>query len=131
MYYIMSNYYTLEPTQETEGTAYNLWHPFQQPKNKITVTTNSNSNWQYRQQLQNNANNIMKFNTMSAMNDSGNNPYSVKNTNPTNNNPHLHKSVYDSSSPIYGLNNSDLKQDYVTKEKMNARMIAPTIPTNY
>lgn len=118
-------------TQETEGTAYNLWHPFQQPTQKITVTTNPSSNWQYRQQLQNNANNIMKFNTMASMNESGNNPYTIKNTNPTNKSPRLYKSIYDSSSPNYGLRNSDLKQDYVTKEKMNARMIAPTIPTNY
>jgi hypothetical protein len=124
----MNNFHTLEPTQELSGTAYNLWHPFQPPKHQISI---SSSNLQYRQQLQNNANNIMKYNTMAAINSSGNNPYTVKNTQPTNNTPHLYKSLHDSSNPAYGLQNSDLKQDYMTKERMNARMIAPTIPTNY
>jgi len=127
----MNNYYTIEPTQETQNTAYSLWNPFQNTNKKILVNSNVSSNWNYRQHLQKNANNIMKYNTMSAINASGNNPYTVKNTNVTNTSPHLYNSIHDTSSPVYGFRNSDLKQDYTTKEKMNARMIAPSIPTNF
>ncbi len=45
--------------------------------------------------------------------------------------PYRFKGVQDTSSPAIGLNNTDLKRDYVTKEQINARMIAPTIPTNF
>jgi hypothetical protein len=127
----MNKYHTLEPTQEFQSSAYNLWQPFQKTNQQILVNTGTSSNWQYRQQLQKNANNIMKYNTMASINESGNNPYTVKNTETTNKTPHLYRSVHDTSSPAYGFKNSDLKSDYMTKEKMNARMIAPTIPTNY
>ena len=73
----------------------------------------------------------MKYNTMSAINDSGNNPYTVQNTEPTNKTPYLYKSVHDTSKLTEGFRNSDLKQDYMIKQRMDARMIAPTIPTNY
>jgi len=125
------NYHTLEPTQETNSEAYNLWHPFQKPTHQILVNTNINSNWKYRQYLQNNANNAMKYNTMSAIYASGNNPYTLRNTEPTNKHPHLYRSTHDTSNPAYGFNNSDLKRDYMTKERMNARMLAPSIPTNH
>jgi hypothetical protein len=81
--------------------------------------------------MQKNASNIMKYNTMDAINSSGNNPYTVKNTEPTNKSPYLFYSNTNTSSPIYGLNNSDLKQDYVTKENIRRRMVAPIIPTNF
>jgi len=127
----MNNYYTLEPTQETQRTAYSLWHPFQKTNQQILVNTGISSNWQYRQHLQKHANNIMKYNTMAAINDSGNNPYTVQNTEPTNKTPYLYKSVHDTSKLTEGFRNSDLKQDYMIKQRMDARMIAPTIPTNY
>jgi hypothetical protein len=127
----MSNYYTLEPTQQFQSTAYDLWHPFQQTNKKIVVNTSTTSNWNYRQNLQKNANNIMKYNSMSSINESGNNPYTVKNTDSIQKTPHLYKSIHDNNNPLYGFNNSDLKQNYMTKQKIHSRMIAPTIPTNY
>ena len=71
----------------------------------------------------------MKFNTMQTINDSGNNPYSVLNTNITNRSPYLYSSTHDTNNPAYGIRNSDLKQDYMTKEQMKTKMIAPSIPT--
>ena len=81
--------------------------------------------------MQKNSNQIMKYNTMQSINESGNNPYTVLNTSPTNSSPFLYNSTQDTSSPAYGFRNSDLKQDYVTKEQRQARMIAPSIPTNF
>lgn len=126
-----NNYYTIEPTQELQGTAYNLWQPDSSINRKIQVDTGISSNWNYRQYMQKNANEIMKFNTMQAINTSGNNPYTVLNTNPVGNTPYLYNSIHDTSKPPYGFRNSDLKQDYMSKQQMRARMVAPSIPTNF
>ena len=125
-----NNYYTIEPTQELQGTAYNLWQPDGSTNRKILVDTGISSNWQYRQYMQKNANEIMKFNTMQSINTSGNNPYTILNTNTVENTPYLYNSVHDTSNPLYGFRNTDLKQDYRSKEMLNARMVSPVISTN-
>ena len=126
----MSKYYTIEPTQETEGQSFSLWQPFNETNKKIQIESQLDSNWKYRQYMQKNANQIMKYNTMSSIQDSGNNPYTLLNTVVTNNNPYLYTSTHDNSKPLYGYRNSDLKQDYMKKEQMQSRLISPIIPTN-
>jgi hypothetical protein len=126
-----NTYYTIDPQQEFQGTSYSLWQPGTKTNQKIQTDSGITSNWKYRQYMQKNANQIMKYNTMQTINTSGNNPYSVLNTNPTNNNPHLYKSTHDTSNPAYGFRNSDLKQDYITKQQIKAKMISPSIPTNF
>jgi hypothetical protein len=114
---------------------YTLNHPPLEPttvmNDLIRQHNNVVSNWNYRNYLQNNSNNIMKYNSMAYIQDSGNNPYVVQNTQTVNSTPHLYSSNYDSSDPLIGLNNSDLKQAYTVKQNRNARMIVPTIPTNF
>lgn len=128
----MNNYYTIEPNQQYQGDNYNSWQPFGQNNNKILVNTSINSNWNYRQYMQKNANQIMKYNTMQTISDSGNNPYSILNTEPVNTSPFLYNSTHDTSQPLYKSPvNSDLKYDYITKEQIKSRMIAPSIPTNF
>jgi hypothetical protein len=73
----------------------------------------------------------MKYNTMQSINASGNNPYTLLNTKPIQNTPYLYNSIYDTSVPAYGFKNSDLKQNYMTKEQIKSRMISPSIPTNF
>ena len=68
---------------------------------------------------------------MQSINASGNNPYTILNTEPTQNTPYLYNSIHDTNNPIYGFRNSDLKQDYMSKQQIQARMIAPSIPTNF
>jgi hypothetical protein len=81
--------------------------------------------------MQKNANQIMKYNTMQTIHDSGNNPYSVLNNNNINNNqPYLYNSIHDTNNPEYGFRNSDLKQDYIKKQQMKSKMVSPSIPTN-
>ena len=126
-----NNYYTIEPTQELQGTSYSLWQPESSTNRKIQVDTGINSNWKYRQYMQKNANEIMKYNTMQSINTSGNNPYTLLNTSPSGNTPYLYNSIHDTSTPLYGFRNSDLKQDYMTKVQMKSRMVAPSIPTNF
>lgn len=126
-----NNYYTIEPTQELQGAAYSLWQPDASTNRKILVDTGINSNWNYRKYIQKNANDIMKYNTMQAINTSGNNPYTVLNTNTVNNAPHLYSSIHDTNNPPYGYRVSDLRTDFLTKQQIKARMISPSIPTNF
>lgn len=124
----MNNYYTIEPQQYFQGENYSSWQPQAYTNNKIHSESNITSNWAYRQYIQKNANKIMKHNTMESINASGNNPYTILNTEPTNKYPHLYNSTHDTNNPSVGFRNSDLKQDFITKQQRQARMIAPTIP---
>jgi hypothetical protein len=72
----------------------------------------------------------MKYNSMEYINASGNNPYTLINNGPVNSSPYLYANMYDTTEPKYGYRNSDLKQAYVKKEQMKARMVAPSISIN-
>jgi len=122
------SYYTIEPLQTT---SYSLWQPFGTTTKEILVNSKINSNWKYRQYMQSNSNQIMKYNTMSTICESGNNPYSILNTKPSNNSPHLYNSIHDTVNPEYGFRNSDLKQSYIKKQQMKSRMVSPYISTNF
>jgi hypothetical protein len=122
----MNNYYTIEPTPESS-----FGFPDGETNRKIQQDSGINSNWKYRQYMQKNANEIMKNNTMQTINASGNNPYTLLNTEASKNTPHLYRSIHDTNNPVNGFQQSDLKQDYMTKQQMKSRMIAPSIPTNF
>lgn len=100
----MNQYYTILPKKENQN-ADTLTNQ------RIKTDAGITSNWKYRQYIQQNANQIMKFNTMQSITDSGNNPYSILTT-------------PDSNHSKMG---SDLKQDYMKKEQMKSRMISPSI----
>jgi hypothetical protein len=120
-----SNYFTIEPTK---GISYNCNNGL--TNKKIQVDAGIQTNWQYRQYIQKNANDIMKYNTMQTINASGNNPYTILNTEPTQNTPYLYNSLHTEQTSIpYRI--SDLKQNYMTKEQMKSRMISPSISTNF
>lgn len=122
-------YYTITPQQKFQGSNYSSWQPEAETNKKILEEAGIQSNWKYRQYMQKNANQIMKYNTMESIHESGNNPYTILNNDPTNKSPFLYNSIHDTNNPAYGFRSSDLKQDYLTKQQMQARMIAPTIPT--
>jgi hypothetical protein len=118
-------YYTITPTNPLDAS----WQPGAIVNNNIQSEAGITSNWKYRQYIQNNANHIMKYNTMEYIYASGNNPYVITNKVPSENVPLLFTSLYDQSKPSYGFSNSDLKQNFVSKQQINGRMIAPSIPT--
>ena len=120
----MNSYYTLEPIDTNYSTNVK--------NDSIISNANIQSNWKYRQYIQKNANQIMKTNTMQYMNDSGNNPYTLLNTEQLDTTPYLFNSLHDNNAPIYKSPiNSDLKQQYLEKERMKSRMVAPYIPTKW
>ena len=125
----MNNFYTIEPQENVQGANYSYWQPEASVNNNILANSGITSNWKYRQYIQKNANQIMKYNTMESIYSSGNNPYAISNTNPTNKSPYLYNSIHDTNNPSYGFRNSDLKQDYMTKQQTQAKMVAPSIRT--
>ncbi len=46
---------------------------------------------------------------------------------PSSNVPYLYKGTFDTSRPGYGYCNSDLKNPYLNREQLQAKMIAPSI----
>jgi hypothetical protein len=118
-----NTYYTLDLPQG------NIWNPDSLNNKNILTNTGIQSNWNYRQYMQKNANQIMKYNTMQSIYSSGNNPYTLLNNETTNNTPYLYKSLHDTNNPPVGFSNSDLKRDYMLKEQMKTRMVAPSIST--
>ena len=125
-----NTYYTMPPMM-SDGRNYSSWQPESVVNNKIKQDAGINSNWKYRQYLQNNANTIMKYNSMETISASGNNPYAVDNKVASSNVPYMFSSTHDTSKPNFGFNNSDLKQDYLTKQQNGAKMISPSISTNW
>jgi hypothetical protein len=124
-----NTYYTVTPVNLQEVG----WQPDATINNKIHVDSGITSNWKYRQYIQNNAKHIMKYNTMEYIYSSGNNPYAITDIDGNNGNngtPYKFSSLYDPHLPNYtSLSNSDLKQDFIKKQQMNARMISPSIST--
>ena len=80
-----------------------------------------------RQYIQKNASQIMKYNSMESISASGNNPYYGTDANQSRANvPHLYPSLQSQSVS----QDSDLKRDFLDKQRIKARMVSPAISTN-
>lgn len=118
-----SQYYTMDLTSSVSPS----WQPQASVNNNIIQDANITSNWKYRQYIQKNASQIMKYNSMEAVSASGNNPYyGMDASQKTTNMPHLYGSLHAQSV----TNDSDLKRDFLNKQRLNARMVAPSISTD-
>jgi len=122
-------HYTMPPMMN-DGRNYSNLQPDSIINDKIKQQQGITSNWDYRRYLQKNAQDIMKYNYTDFVNDSGNNPNTYVNTQPSPNSPFVFQSIHDTRKPS-PQNNTDLKQWYLTREQLNARMISPSIPTNF
>jgi hypothetical protein len=92
---------------------------------------NNKSNWEYREHLKNNATNIQNEMQRKSFNDVGYYERYIDNisnysetTKPII--PYFFSSLFDNNQPI-GYQNSDMKQIYLTKEQLNARLMSPKI----
>ena len=114
-------------TMNMNTTMSPAWQPQALLNNNMLQDSNITSNWKYRQYIQKNGSQIMKYNSMESINASGNNPYYGADTNQsTSNIPHLYTSL---QSETKGYN-SDLKQDFLKSQRIKARMVSPAIPTD-
>ena len=110
-----------------DGRNYASWQPEAVINQRIQQQENIKSSWDYRKYMQQNGLKIMKYNSHEACYDLGINPHELTNTTPSSNVPYLYKSQFDTNVPSYGYCTSDLKSPYLSREQLNARMIAPTI----
>lgn len=88
--------------------------------------TGLQNNWEYRRYLQKNALDIMKFNMKESCNDVGY-MYRFQDLTTNYSTPTTVPSFLDDSSELKGYQNSDLKQLYLSREQLEAKMVAPQI----
>ena len=118
------------PPIMADGRNFSSWQPDAVVNEKIQKQENIHSNWAYRQYMTNNALQIMKYNNMESCYDLGLTTHFYSPSDPAskvNESPFLFKTTYDTSKPGFGYNNSNLKSPYLSREQMNARMVAPAI----
>ena len=115
------------PPIMADGRNFASWQPEAVVNQRIQEQENITSSWAYRQFMTNNGIQIMKYNNQEACYDLGLNPHTQTNNTPSSNVPYLFKPTFDTSSPGYGYNNSDLKSPYLSREQLQARMISPAI----
>jgi len=111
----------------SDGRLYCSWQPDAVVNERIQKQEGIRSNWQYRQFLQNNGAQIMNYNTQEACYTLGLDPHVSSGSTPSDNVPYTFKGTFDTGRPGFGYCNSDLKNPYISREQLNARLIAPSI----
>jgi hypothetical protein len=117
------------PPLMSDGRNYATWLPGDQINKQIREDNNIKSNWDYRRYLVNNAEDVMKQNSVSACDQCCACPAKYGDNQPQNGTPFLYKSCTDNSQP-FGYQNSDLKQLYLNDYQLQCRLSAP-IMTQY
>ncbi len=91
------------------------------------------SNWEYRQFMQANGKSIMKTDAREYFNASGNNPYyssaghALTDEAAAQTSPILLQNSFDMRTSALVGQESDLKQAYLKKQRMDCRRLAPTV----
>ena len=110
-----------------DGRNYASYQPEAVINERIQKENNIHSNWNYRQFMTANANEIMKFNNDEACTALGLSPHVKSDATPSSNVPFLYKSTFDTAKPGYGYSSSDLKNPYMSRVELQARLISPTM----
>jgi hypothetical protein len=125
-YHSNNKYDDFPPLMMDGRTITASWQPEAVLNSHLLKEINVETNWQYRQYMIKNAKDIMKYNCTQSATDAGyikryadleNNSYST---------PYISNSFVDNSKPS-GYQTSDLKDLYLTREQLQARMVAPEI----
>lgn len=122
-----NNIHFNSPPIMSDGRNYASWQPEAVINAEIQQKENIRSNWDYRQYMTHHGLEIMKYNTLEACYTLGLNPHEQLNTTPSSNVPYVYRNSFDNSSPGYGYRNSDLKNAYLSRQQLNARLISPSI----
>jgi len=121
--YTSNNIYDgFPPLMEDGRTITASYQPEAVLNNYLLKETGIHSNWEYRRYLTNNAPEIIRQNRTSAMNDQG---YVKRHEDLISNfsTPKLQHSYVESSTE--SLENGDLKNLYLSREQIAAKMVAP------
>jgi hypothetical protein len=111
------------PPIMADGRNYSTWQPGAVLSNNIRKREGITQNWEYRNYMINNAENIMKQNKLEACNNCGSciNDREIDNIN-------LFK--YDdnvTNNGVFSYGNSDLKNLYITRQDLQSRLQTPVI----
>lgn len=130
--YSASNNYDFNfPAKMADGRIWSQWNPDAVVNKRIQKKEGIQSNWQYRQFLQKNSLQIMNYNSEEACYNIGLDPHYNTDKTPSSNVPYTFKGTFDAGRPGFGYCNSDLKNPYLTREQLNARLVSPSInPSN-
>lgn len=115
------------PPIMADGRNYSTWQPDAVINERIQKQEGIQTNWEYRQYLQNNGQQIINYNNTEACYDLGLDVRVKSDKTPSDNVPFKFKNTFDTSKPGFGYCNSDLKNPYLSREQLNARLIAPSI----
>ena len=127
-----NNYQFNSPPLMSDSRIWNQWQPDAVVNERIQKKEGIQNKWTYRQYLQHNGLQIMKFNTSESCYTLGLDPHIKTDRTPSDNVPYKFRNVFDTSKPGFGYCNSDLKNPYLTTEQLNARLISPSInPANF
>lgn len=112
------------PLMQDGRSIVSSWQPEAVINDRIVKNHQIQSNWQYRQFLNKNAKEILDHNFQDACNDTGFNTANMSYY--SYGTPYRYGSIEDRTLPL-GVQNSDLKEVYLTREQLEARKIAPEI----
>jgi len=127
--YHSNNKYDGFPPLMSDGRSITAsWQPEAVLNNYLLKEIDVQTNWQYRQYMIKNAKDIMKYNCVQMSNDAGyikryDDLISASSNYST---PYTVTSYTDKFTPS-GYETSDLKEIYLTREQLDARMVAPEI----
>jgi hypothetical protein len=125
--YSTNNQYGNFPPLMKDGRASIASYQPEAVRNKELLTANNiKTNFEYRNYLTQNANQIMKIDYMSSLNDVGFYKRYADAPKHDTSSPYLYKSYLDDSKPE-GYSNSDLKDLYISREQLQARKVSPII----
>ena len=126
--YSASNNYDFNfPAKMADGRIWSQWNPDAVVNERIQKKEGIQSNWQYRQFLQKNSLPIMNYNSQEACYNIGLDPHYNTDKTPSSNVPYTFKGTFDTGRPGFGYCNSDLKNPYLSREQLNARLVSPSI----
>jgi hypothetical protein len=129
-YHANNKYHGFPPLMSDGRSITASWQPNAVANADLIEKNGIQSNWQYRQYLQNNAVSVMNYNFTESSNDAG---YYKRQSDMQSNSvvaPHSTPTMHSSTlatTPTLGQTNSDLKHAYLTREQLDARRVSPVI----
>lgn len=108
------------PSMMSDGRNYTVLEPQVVIDKQIQNEENIKSNFEYRKYLQSNALNIMKHNQLNSCGDCGICPYNISNFDILKQ-PFFYSNIVSNNSP-FGYENSDLKNEYLSRQMLQSRL---------
>ncbi len=115
------------PPLMSDGRNWSAWQPDAVINSRIQTQEGITTNWAYRQYMQRNGLDIIRTDTLEACNALGLSVHFASSSTPSSNVPFTFRGTFDTAKPGFGYCNSDLKNPYLSREQLNARMIAPSV----